>query len=329
MAYIRNKIGFYLIAAWAAITLNFLIPRLMPGNPVDVLIARLVQQGGTVSPATRRSLELLLGVDNSENIFKQYWGYLGNLAHGNLGLSVTYFPQSATSVVKQTLPWTLALVGVATVIAFVLGIVLGILTGWKRGSKLDAMVPATTFLAAVPYFWLALVLVWAFGLSIPIFPVSGGYSYDTTVGFNWPFVVSATYHAVLPALTIIISSVGGWLLGMRNMMVSTGGEDYVLTATAKGLSERRVMLTYAARNAILPSLAGFAISLGFVVSGSIIAEAVFSYPGVGFTLLQAVNNNDYALMQAIFLVITLAVLGANFLIDLLYVLIDPRTRTTG
>jgi peptide/nickel transport system permease protein len=328
VAYLRNKLGFYLIAAWAAITLNFVIPRLMPGNPVDILMARMAQQGGSVSPSTRRSIELLLGSDTHQNLLQQYWGYLKNLAHGDLGVSVTYFPESASTVLKNTLPWTLCLVGVATVIAFGLGIGLGILAGWHRGSRLDGVVPVTTFLAAVPYFWLALVLVYLFGLRISAFPVSGGYDYNTSPGFNGPFAASAVYHAVLPAATIVISSVGGWLLGMRNMMVSTGAEDYVLTATAKGLTPRRVMLTYAARNAVLPSLAGFAISLGFVVSGSIVAEAVFSYPGIGFTLLQAVQNNDYALMQAIFLVITLAVLGANLLIDLLYGLIDPRTRTT-
>jgi peptide/nickel transport system permease protein len=329
MAYLRNKVAFYLVAAWAAITLNFAIPRLMPGNPVDILLARLAQTGGQVSPETRRSIELLLGTNSNQNLLQQYWGYLGNLAHGDLGISVTYFPQSASSVLRQTLPWTLALVGVATVMAFVIGISLGVLAGWRRGSRLDAVVPATTFLASVPYFWLALVLVYVFGLQLSLFPVSGGYDYNTSVGFNGPFAASALYHALLPAATIIISSVGGWLLGMRNMMVSTAAEDYVLTATAKGLPARRVMITYAARNAVLPSLAGFAISLGFVVSGSIVAEAVFSYPGVGFTLLQAVQNNDYALMQAIFLVITLAVLGANFIVDLLYVLIDPRTRTAG
>jgi peptide/nickel transport system permease protein len=326
MRHLLRKLGFYLLAGWAAITLNFAIPRLMPGNPVDILLARLQQQGGAVSPQTRQSLELLLGSGGTGNILAQYWGYLGNLARGDLGVSVTYFPTPASTVLKQSLPWTIALVGVATVLSFVIGIALGTVIGWRRGSWLDNLVPATTFLAAVPYFWLALLLVFVFGLKLGWFPVSGGYDYDTTIGVNGPFVASAIYHAVLPALTIVISSVGGWLLGMRNMMVSTLAEDYVLAATAKGLRPRRVAVAYAARNAVLPSLAGFAISLGFVVSGSIIAEAVFSYPGVGFTLYQAVQNNDYALMQAVFLVITLAVLGANFVVDLLYAIIDPRTR---
>jgi peptide/nickel transport system permease protein len=234
-----------------------------------------------------------------------------------------------SEVVSQALPWTVALVGLATVISFVIGITLGTVAGWKRGTWVDALVPSTAFLASVPYFWLALVLLYVFGLLLGWVPLSGGYSDEVEPGWNGAFLVSAAGHAVLPAVTIVISSVGGWLLGMRNMMVTTAAEDYVLTAEAKGLPVRRVMVSYAARNAVLPSVAGFAISLGFVVSGSIVAETVFSYPGIGFTLLQAVQNNDYGLMQAIFLIITLAVLGANLVVDLLYGVIDPRTRHSG
>jgi peptide/nickel transport system permease protein len=201
------------------------------------------------------------------------------------------------------------------------------LAGWKRGSWLDNLVPVTTMFQAVPYFWLALLLLYLFAVVSSVFPVSGGYNYVyASVGWNWDFIQSAVYYGTLPAITIVVSSFGGWLLGMRNMMVSTLSEDYIVTAEAKGLRPTRIMMRYAARNAILPSVAGFAISLGFVVSGSIVTEQVFSYPGIGSTLLQAVNNSDYALMQGVFLVITIAVLGANLIVDLLYGLIDPRTR---
>jgi peptide/nickel transport system permease protein len=232
-------------------------------------------------------------------------------------------------VLAQSLPWTVVLIGISTLLAFLLGIGLGVLAGWRRGTWLDSILPATTFLAAIPYFWLALILLFLFGLTLRLVPISGGYDYGTQIGFNAPFLGSAVYHALLPAATIVISSVAGWLMGMRNMMVSTMAEDYVLTAEAKGLRPRRIMLTYAARNAVIPSITGFAISLGFVVSGALVTEVVFSYPGVGFVLLQAVQANDYPLMQAIFLVITLAVLGANFLVDLLHAVIDPRTRHSG
>jgi peptide/nickel transport system permease protein len=243
---------------------------------------------------------------------------------------VTFFPASVSSIIEQTLPWTIGLIGLSTIISFLLGIGLGTLAGWKRGSWLDNLIPVTTMFQSVPYFWLALILLFVFGSVWPVFPLNGGYDvYTVTPGWNGPFLGSVIYYGSLPALTIILSSVGGWMLGMRNMMVSTLSEDYMVTAEAKGLRPGRVMRRYAARNAILPSVSGFAISLGFVVAGSIVTEAVFSYPGIGSALLQAVGGNDYALMQGIFLVITLSVLGANLLVDVLYSVIDPRIRARG
>jgi peptide/nickel transport system permease protein len=323
--YVVRKIIFYLAALWAALTLNFLLPRLVPGNPVDVVIAR-TQQTQPLPPEARAALELQFGVTD-DPLWLQYWHYLVNLVHGEFGVSVTYYPAPVSAIVRQALPWTVALVGIATVLAVTIGLALGALVGWKRGTWLDGVLPASTFLAAIPYFWLALILLFLLSSGLGWFPGAHGYDDITTViGFNGPFISSAIYHGILPAATIVISSVAGWMLGMRNMMVSTMGEDYVLTAEAKGLRPRRVMLAYAARNAVLPSIAGFAISLGFVVSGSIVTETVFTYPGLGWTLWQAVTNVDYPLMQAVFLIITLAVLGANFVVDMLYGLIDPRTR---
>jgi peptide/nickel transport system permease protein len=329
MNYYLRKLGFYLVALWAALTLNFFIPRLLPGNPVDILMAKLQQRGGQVTPEVRHTYELLLGTKTDESLWNQYASYLNNMAHGDLGISVSAFPAKASDVIAQSLPWTIVLVGIATLMSFVLGIGLGAVVGWRRGSWLDSVVPATTVLAAVPYFWLALILVLLFSSTLHWLPLLGGYDFSLSPGWNTDFIGSAIQHGILPALTIVISSVGGWLLGMRNMMVSTLSEDYILTAQAKGLRGRRIMLTYAARNAVLPSMAGFAISLGFVVSGAIVTEQVFSYPGIGSKLLQAVSNNDYALMQGIFMVITVAVLGANLLVDLLYGVIDPRTRARG
>ncbi len=327
MRYFSQKIGFYLVALWGALSLNFIIPRLMPGNPVDVLIAKLQAHGTSVDPAARRSFELLLGTHTDEPIWRQYFSYLGHLARGDLGVSVSAFPAQVSDVIGESLPWTVTLVGLSTLISFALGIFIGTVVGWKRGSWLDTAVPATTVLAAVPYFWLALIFATIFASALHWFPLLGGYDVTLTPGWNVLFVQSAISHAALPALTIVVSSIGGWLLGMRNMMVATASEDYILTARAKGLRTSRIMLRYAARNAVLPSIAGFATSLGFVVSGSVVTEQVFSYPGIGSKLLQAVQNNDYALMQGIFLVITVTVLGANLVVDLLYGVIDPRTRS--
>ncbi|MCI2237586.1 ABC transporter permease [Paenibacillus sp. TRM 82003] len=326
MSYLLRKLGFYAVAFWAALTLNFLIPRLLPGDPVDILLAKLSQRGATVTPETRKAYATLLGGDTGDPMIQQYWTYLTNIARGDLGTSISYFPAPVTEVIAASMPWTLVLVGIATVLAAVLGVVLGAIAGWRPGSWLDSLVPSTTLLAAVPYFWLSLVLVYVLARQLEMFPSQGGYDVVLTPGWNLEFIRSAAYYGFLPALTIVIGSVGGWLLGMRNMMVSTLSEDYVLTARAKGLPARQVMRNYAARNAVLPSIAGFAIALGFVVSGSVVTEQVFSYPGIGSRLLGAVTNNDYALMQGVFLFITLAVLGANLVVDLLYGLIDPRTR---
>ena len=326
MNYFLRKLGFYAVALWAALTLNFAIPRLLPGDPVDILLAKLQQRGGTVSPETREAYALLLGGDSSDPLWVQYWDYLKNLARGDLGVSVSYYPAKVSDVILTSLPWTVVLVGIATVLAAALGVLLGAVVGWRPGTWLDSLIPSTTLLAAVPYFWLALLLVYLLARVLGWFPLQGGYDVMLSPGWNGEFIVSAIQYGFLPALTIVLASIGGWLLGMRNMMVSTLSEDYILTAEAKGLSPRKILRSYAARNAVLPSVAGFAISLGFVVSGSVITEQVFSYPGIGGRLLGAVTNNDYALMQGMFLFITLAVLGANLLVDLLYGLIDPRTR---
>jgi peptide/nickel transport system permease protein len=325
--YVARKLGFYLVAAWAALTLNFLLPQLIPGNPVEVLINKM-SQSGPVPPGEAQVLTRLLGLGTG-NIFQKYWQYVDGLAHMRLGLSITDFPTPVATEIGQAIYWTLALVGTATIISFALGIGLGALAGWKRGSRLDAIIPATTLLTAMPYFWLALLLLFFFSSNVwHVFPLGQGYDTNSELneGWNLPFIASAVQHAVLPALTIVISSVGGWLLGMRNMMVSTLSDDYVVAAEAKGLRQSRIMISYAARNAVLPSVSGFAISLGFVVSGAIAMEYVFSYPGLGEKLVQAVTNNDYPLMQGIFLVITFAVLGANMIVDLLHGFIDPRTR---
>ena len=327
MRYVLRKLGFYLLAAWVALTVNFLLPQLIPGNPVDDLLTKM-SQAGPVPPGEQQVLNRLLGL-GSGNIFQKYWQYVDGVAHLRLGLSISNFPTPVSAEIGSAIYWTLVLVGTATVISFVLGIALGTLAGWKRGSRLEAIIPSTTLLTAMPYFWLALILVFVFATNVwHIFPAGQGYNTNSfiNVGWNFTFIGSAIQHAILPALTIVISSVGGWLLGMRNMMVSTLSDDYVIAAEAKGLKPRRVMIGYAARNAVLPSISGFAISLGFVVSGAIAMEYVFSYPGIGFQLVNSVGNDDFPLMQGIFLVITFAVLGANLIVDLLYGFVDPRTR---
>jgi peptide/nickel transport system permease protein len=330
MKYYVRRITFYLITLWAAISLNFFLPRFMPGDPATILLAKMARNGD-VTPATIRSIELLLGSSTDASLWDQYTSYWSSLFRGDLGVSVSKYPTPVVELIAQAIPWTVALVGLATIISFVLGISLGAWAGWKRGTWADSLIPFTTILQSVPYFWLALILVYFLAVQNPWFPIAWGYDVYSFSGteWSWPFIKSAILHGTLPALTIVLSSVGGWLLGMRNMTVSTLAEDYITTAEAKGLRPRRIFFTYAMRNASLPSIAGFAITLGFVVGGSIVMEQVFSYPGVGKLMITAVQNSDYALMQGVFLVITSAVLAANFLMDMLYGFIDPRARHNG
>jgi peptide/nickel transport system permease protein len=326
MGYLLRRVGFYVFTAWAAITINFFLPRLIPGDPVQALISR---SQGQLDTSAIESLYILFGLNTDKNIFQQYGDYLGQLFRGDLGLSFTFFPTPVSEVLADSLPWTLALVGFTTIISFLLGTLLGVLAGWWRGSWIDMVMPATTFLSSIPYFWLGLVAITLFADRGGAFPSSGGYDPGVVPSWDMDFVWSAVYHSLLPAITILITSMSGWVLSMRNMMLTVSSEDYITVAHAKGLSERRVMINYAARNALLPNVSGFALSLGLIVGGTLLVEIVFSYPGVGFQLFQAVGAKDYPLVQGIFLIITLSVLVANLFADLIYLLLDPRTRKEG
>ncbi|SBT41697.1 ABC transporter permease [Micromonospora auratinigra] len=323
MRFLLQRTAFYLFTAWAAITLNFFIPRLVPGDPVQALISR---NQGRISADAIQSLRVLFGLDSHENTWQQYLDYWGQLLHGDLGLSFTFFPTPVSTVIGDSLPWTVGLVGITTIISFLLGTALGVGAGWRRGSWVDGLLPATTFLSSIPYFWLGLVAIAVFTGPGSFFPSSGGYEAGLVPAFDGYFIPSAIRHSVLPAATILVSSMSGWILSMRNMMVTVSSEDYITVAHAKGLSERRVALSYAARNALLPNVSGFALSLGFIVGGTLLVEIVFSYPGLGYQLFQAVGYKDYPLMQGIFLIITISVLVANLLADVAYLLLDPRTR---
>ena len=326
MTFLLRRALFYLVTLWAAITANFLLPRLLPGDPVQAMITKL---GDRLNSDAMASLYILFGLDDKKSIWEQYVDYWGSLLRGDLGLSFTFFPTPVADVLSQSLPWTLGLVGVTTVIAFLLGTLMGVYAGWKRGSWLDSLIPVTTFLSSIPYFWLGLIAISVFSVTWPLLPASGGYAAGLVPEWSGEFVGSVLEHAVLPGITIVVSSVAGWILGMRNMMVTVTAEDYVLVARAKGLSQRRIMFAYAARNAVLPSISGFALSLGFIVGGALLVEMVFSYPGLGYVLFQGIGAKDYPLMQGVFLVITLAVLVANLLADVGYLLLDPRTRREG
>jgi peptide/nickel transport system permease protein len=323
MSYILRRLAFYAVAAWVALTANFFLPRAMPGNAVQAIMSKFP----SLQPSAYHALEAMLGVGHPGSLWHQYVSYLGDVFTLNFGISVSQFPAKVSTLLGQTIPWTLALVGTATLIAFFVGTGFGIIAGWRHGGWLDRVLPGLMFFQAIPYFFLALILIELLAARANIFPIGQGYDGGLIPGWNSAFIGSAIYHSILPAFTIVITSLAGWMLQMRNVMITTVGEDYVVAAQAKGLPSRRVVFTYAARNAILPQLQGFGLALGFVVSGAIVMEIVFSYPGIGLLLLSAVTSNDYPLMQGIFLVITFAVLLANLIVDFIIVFVDPRART--
>ena len=288
MSFIVRRLVFYIVAAWVALTVNFFIPRAMPGNAVQAIMAKFP----SLQPSAYKALEAMLGVGHPGSIWSQYGSYLDDVFHFNFGTDVTQYPAPVSTLLAETIPWTLVLVGSATVIAFVVGTGLGIVAGWRHGGRLDRVLPGLMFLQAIPYFFFALILLELFAAKLHVFPLGQGYAEGLVPGWHWDFIGSAIQHAILPAFTIVITSVAGWMLQMRNVMITTLGEDYVIAAQAKGLRSRRVIFTYAARNALLPQLQGFGLALGFVVSGAIVMEIVFSYPGVCLGLLSAVSSDD-------------------------------------
>ena len=327
MRALLRRLGVYILAAWVALTVSFLLPRVVPGNPVAGAVAR-ASQSGNCNSACIMAVEEQLGFNVHTSLWDQYTQYWANLSHGNLGQSWSE-NASVSSLIVSYLPWTLGLLVVATVVSFVLGTAIGVLIAWRRGSWVDWVLPAATFFQAIPYFFLALVLVLIFGQTgtlLKWFPSLFGFDiYGVTPGLNFAYVASIVAHAILPATTVVLASTAGFILAMRNQMITTMDEDFVLVAQAKGLPARRV-IWYAARNALLPVVANFTVAISLVVAGQILVEIVFNYPGIGFHLFDALSKLDYSLVQGIFVVITLVVLAANLLADVVYVLIDPRAR---
>lgn len=327
MRYVLRRLVLFVITLWVALTVNFFIPRLMPGNPAEAMMARF---RGRVNPAALKALESAFGINTQKPLLLQYVDYLGNTLTGHFGVSLTFFPQSVSTVLAQALPWTLGLVGVTTIIAFLAGTLIGLVAGWRRGGVLDSLLPPVFVITgALPFFWVGLLLVLAFSVTLNMLPNDGAFDVTLVPGLNPQFIESVLSHAILPAVTILVISIGGWILTMRNNVITILADDYIRMARAKGLSNTTIMYGYAARNAVLPNLAGFAMSLGFVVSGSILVEYTFNYPGIGYMLLQAVDNEDYPLMQAMFVMITVTVLIAILVCDFLTVMLDPRARTEG
>ena len=325
MKYLLRHLGLYLLAAWAALTLNFILPRTMPGDPVTSLIGRM---RGRFTPEQIQATRALYGFDNG-SIFQQYAEYVSHIVKGDFGTSFSAYPVQVSTIISAAFIWTILLGIVVLVLGFAIGTILGVIVTWRRGGWLDSILPGLfNFIGSFPYFFLAMLALFVLGFVLKWFPMSHAYSDTLSPAWSWEFIGSVITHLILPAGTVILVSVGGWLIGMRSTMIGVLAEDYIVMAEAKGLPQWQVMFKYAMRNAILPNFTQFGMSVGFILGGQILTEIVFSYPGLGFYLVRAVTTHDYPLMQALFLMITLTILAANFIVDLLYVRLDPRVRTS-
>jgi peptide/nickel transport system permease protein len=328
LRYLLRRFAVLILTLWVAVTVNFALPRLMPGDPVQTKLATIPG----ISPLARSALEKQFGLDTDQSIIGQYFSYLGRILTGNLGRSFTYYPTEVSTMIRQSLPWTLGMVGFATLLGAAVGCGLGMVAAWRRGfaggnrnSRLDTvLVPMGVMFSAMPPFWVATLLVYFVSFKLGWFPIGGSRTPGAAGGLSG--ALDVLKHALLPALTLTLIALGGWVLLMRNSMLTVLNEDFVKFARAKGLGNRTIAYHYAARNAILPVFTQLAMALGIVVGGQVFIEIVFSYQGIGYWLLQGVLNEDYPLMQGIFLIITVTLLVANFLAEALYVLVDPRVR---
>jgi len=323
--YVISRIAFFVAIVWATATLNFIIPRLAPGNPIDATLARMSATGQSTANAGKiiAVYKHQLGLDQS--VVVQYFRYLESVATLNLGYSAALFPVHVNTMIESALPWSIGLLVVSTILAFTIGSILGALMVWPATPRVArAAMGPLMLLSAVPYYLLALALSFFFAFKLNLFPATGATAAGTKVAFNGHVAVDILRHAILPALSIILAGVGFWMLGMRGMMVTTLGSDHMLLAEAKGLPGRTLFFRHGLRTAILPQLTALTIALGHVVSGAVLVEVIFGYPGIGGLFYQAIRSNDYPLIQGISLVLAVALGLGILMLDLAYPLIDPR-----
>jgi peptide/nickel transport system permease protein len=332
-SYLLRRLIKAFFTIWFVTTLIFFLVRLMPGNPVEVYINELVVQYSLTYAEARDQAAALFAIDLDAPLLKQYADYIVNLAQGDLGTSLRSPGTSVASIIAKFLPWTIFSVGIGLSISFTLGMTLGMLAAYRRDAKWEPIVSGIgSFLSSIPDYIIGILLLVYLGVRwnlVDITAMRGSYSPGIEPGFNLTFIKDALYHAALPILTYVLATIGVWLLTMKSNTISTLGEDYVTVARARGLTERRITTAYVGRNASLPLIAQLAISIGFVVGGSILIEFIFVYQGIGFQLRDAINTRDYPVMQGIFLVITIAVILSNLVSDYVYGWLDPRIRIGG
>ena len=319
--YFGRKLLIYAVTFFVAVTVDWVIPRFMPGDPVQTMLARASLRP-EASQAMQAYYTSVFGLDVP--IWQQYLNFWGALVHGDLGVSIWLFPQPVTGIILRAIPYTLALLVPAILLSWWAGNRFGAYAARRRWLD-NTVLPVGYVLTATPYMWLGILLAWALGSVAGIFPIAGGYSFDVEPSFTLSFLADLAWHWFLPFASLFMVGFGGWAIGMRNLIIYELEADYAHYLEALGAPQRLVR-RYAYHNALLPQLTGLALQLGVIVAGALVTEIVFSYPGLGYLILQAINNQDFFLIQGAFLFIIIGVLLANFLIDVVYVLVDPRTR---
>lgn len=324
-AYIVRRIGISFVIIFIVLTVSFFLIRLMPGSAVQYMYYQLMQSHSEAPQQIMQQVEALYGVNLHQTLWQQYVSYLVNAVHFNFGQSILFPGKSVTSIIANAIPWTVTIVGTSLIISFIIGVAVGTLISYFQRSRLAGAVTAVlTVLNAVPNYIIALVLLYWFADLHPIFPIGGAYTAGITPGWTFRFLGSVFMHALLPILTFVITSIGGWALAMKSSVVSALGDEYVTAAHSRGLGERRILMSYVGRNAMLPLVTSLGISIGFMFGGSVFIETAFSYPGIGYYLITAVNGRDYPLMMGCFILATTAVVFANLLTDLIHTRLDPR-----
>ncbi len=326
LRYLLRRFLLLILIMWTAATLNFFIPKLTPRNPIREKLAEQATRGGYLQEGMEEMLkayEEKFGLDKP--LWQQYLTYLSDMARLDLGYSIANYPKTVLELVGEALPWTIGLLTTATLIAFLFGTLVGAMIAWPRSPRLlQYLVPPLMTLSAIPYYLLGLVLIYFLAFRLRLFPLGGGYSIGTIPSLSLSFILDVVRHSILPALSMVLAGAGFWALGMRGMMVTVLGEDYITFAEAKGLKERRIFFRYALRNALLPQVTSLALSMGNVVSGAVLVEVVFGYPGMGTLLARSINYLDYFVIYGIVFVVIVAIGVAMLIMDLVYPLLDPR-----
>lgn len=323
--YFGKKILWFVITFIVAVVLNFFLPRMMPGDPVAMITAKTAA-GIADSSAVKKIYEdyaVQFGTDKP--LFQQFIIYISNLFRGDFGLSFSQYPRPVSDIISSSIVWTIALQLPAILVGWLLGNILGALAAYIRKGFDKVLMPVSLFISSIPNFGIAVTLLTLFAIKIPIFPVSGGYAFDMIPHFSWDFVRSVLLHYQLPFLSVVLVAIGGQAIGMRSMSIYELNADYVKYSRFLGIKDRKIV-GYVFRNAMLPQITGLAVSLGTMIGGALVAEIIFSYPGLGSTLLAAITTSDYPLISAITLIITLMVLVVTFFLDLIYAFIDPRVK---